>query len=143
MDFLNAQQLAFILEIPKEKARAKMCYAWCKEKGIDNTAYKSEKGKIIDPYPQAMPVEILSKHLNLPTLQEMVYDIRHNYLNRPASKKYILIDYPEKFVKKKDDEGKRQPHHIQIPPALRSMLPKQVIEQIHSAWKKRYPVFTR
>jgi hypothetical protein len=34
MNHLNAQQLAFILDIKKEDARAKMCNAWEKSKGI-------------------------------------------------------------------------------------------------------------
>lgn len=69
MNFLNSQQLAFILEIKKEDARAMMCNAWCKEKQIENKAEWNDTGKkIIDPYPTAMPIEFLSKHLILPTL---------------------------------------------------------------------------
>lgn len=151
MNYLNAQQLAFILDIKKEDARARMCNAWEKEKGIEKSGFfheyikgakRNKKNKIEDPYPIAMPVEILSKHLNLPDLQFMVDGIRNNYLKRPAAKKYILIDYPEKFVLKKDNEGKQRPHSISLPPALLSLLTKETTDIIYEEWKKRFPVFT-
>jgi hypothetical protein len=152
MNYLNAQQLAFILDIKKEDARARMCNAWEKEKGIEKSGYfgeyirgakRNKKNKIEDPYPLAMPIEILSKHLNIPELQFMVDDIERNYLARPATKKYILFDYPEKFCKKRDEEGKQRPHHIHLPPALDSLLPTDIKHQIFEIWKQRFPVFTR
>ena len=47
MNFLNAQQLAFLLEIKKEDARIMMCNAWEKEKGISKIGHKI-KGADID-----------------------------------------------------------------------------------------------
>ena len=96
MNFLNKNQLAFILDIKAKDARAKMCHAWAASKGIPNTAIRNKKEKIEDNYPDAMPIDLLAEHLNLPTLQSSVDDIQDNYLKRPASKKWILCDFPEK-----------------------------------------------
>lgn len=142
MTQLNSQQLAFILDIKKEDARAKMVRAYEKSKGIelrDNievaTANWSEKGKVKDEHPAFMKIEILAAGLNIPDLQKMVDDICLNYLNRPASKKYILVDYPEKWIKKCETEGKEFPVRINIPPALKSMLPDETVNTIHNYWK--------
>jgi hypothetical protein len=137
MNTLTSQQLAFILDIKKEEARAQMCHAWAKHKGIKNAAYWNEKNKIVDDYPKAMEIEILAEHLNLPTLQQMVNDIELNYLIRPATKKWILCDYPEKQVKSCGDAGK--PLRIGIPPALKTMLHPETIDRIKSEWEKRFP----
>ncbi len=139
MTFLNSQQLAFILDIKKEDARAKMCHAWCTDKGIQNRAKRNAKNKIIDDYPGAMPVEMLARMLNLPTLQNSVDDIINNYLSRPATKKYILCDYPEKMVLKAQEDGKRP--KLAIPPGLRSMLPTAIVTQIFDYWQTHYPQF--
>lgn len=139
MKFLNAQQLAFILDIKKEDARAKMCHAWCSAKKINNTAFR-QGTKIIDDYPQAMEVSMLSAELNLPTLQDAVNDITENYLNRPASKKWILCDYPEKQIKKLEDAGKTAPFKVSIPPALKSMLPSSQQEKIKNEWQTRFKI---
>lgn len=138
MKYLNAQQLAFILDMNKEDARARMCNAWCKSQGIENKSYWNEKDKIIDPYPVAMPIEILSKELNLPTLQQAVDDIVN--LVRPAAKKWILCDYPEKKIKAAEKAGKKMPIPVKLPPALLSMLPTDTVEVIKSEWVKRYKV---
>jgi len=145
MTELNSQQLAFILDIKKEDARAKMCNAWEKAKGIAKDSDKmkfekvhgakwSDKGRIEDQYPATMPIEILAIELNMPSLQIMVDDIVLNYLNRPASKKYILVDFPEKLIKKTEDAGEKFPVRIDIPPALRSMLPEHVKAKIYDYW---------
>lgn len=141
MKFLNAQQLAFILDIKKEDARAKMCHAWCSAKGIQNQAFRlKDSQRIIDDYPQAMEVVMLAEKLNLPSLQEAVNDITENYLTRPASKKWILCDYPEKQIKKLEDSGKMPPYKVQIPPALKSMLPPSQQERIKEEWKTRFRI---
>lgn len=153
MSYLNSQQLAFILDIKKEDARAKMCNAWEKENGIEKKGFFKEnlagatrniRKKIEDPYPQAMLIEMLSRQLNLPGLEQAVIDIHNNYLKRPASRKYILHEYPEKFIKKKYDEGdKNPPFHITLPPALLSLLSNSTVKEIYEEWKKRFPVFTK
>lgn len=84
-----------------------------------------------------MPIEILASGLNLPTLQQMVDDIEQNYLKRNASKKWILCDYPEKELKKLANDGK--PLRLNIPAALKSMLPSETIEIIEGEWAKRFP----
>jgi hypothetical protein len=137
MKFLNAQQLAFILDIKKEDARAKMCVTWSSSKGEQNQAERNSKGKIIDPYPLGMPVDLLANELNLPTLQNSVDDIVQNYLVRPATKKWILCDYPEKQIAKCATIGEDKP--ISIPPALKSMLPKEVKDRIVQEWRVRFP----
>lgn len=141
MNALNAQQLAFILDIKKEDARARMARAWEKSKGIqtDHTGHvttfkRTATKKISDPYPIFMNIDLLASGLNIPNLQDMVNDIELNYLNRPASKKYILVDYPEKFIKKCENEGKEFPVKIDIPPALKSMLPDHTKEKIYNYW---------
>lgn len=42
---LTKQQLAFVLDIKAEEARAKMCVAWCKFKGIENKAKNKSQRK--------------------------------------------------------------------------------------------------
>lgn len=133
---LTKQQLAFLLDIKAEEARAKMCHAWTKSKGIENEAFVNDKNKVVDSYPLAMDVGMLSLHLNLPTLQEMVNDVEQNYLNRPASKKWILCDFPEKTMKTAKEAGKKL--RVDIPPALRSMLPVKIQQLIKLEWQKRY-----
>lgn len=146
--FLNKKQLAFILDITSEEARAKMCVAYSRELGKPNAAtYRRKKDKngdetekkvLVDPYPDTMLIEMLSKQLNLPTLQEMVDDVQNNYLNRPATKKWILCDYPEKKIKLATDEGK-QFTTLSIPPGLKSLAKTSVQEQIKKEWAERYP----
>lgn len=147
MTYLNAQQLAFILDIKKEDARARMCNAWCKAKGIPNDSDNEgpkvagatwEKKKLIDSYPQAMPVEMLSEQLNLPTLQVMIDDIRNNYLKRPATRKYILADFPEKQIQLAEKAGKQAPYKIAVPPALKSFLNQESLRTIENEWRSRF-----
>lgn len=107
MESLNKKQLAFLLDISAEDARAKMCVAWSAEKRTENEAKWNKKGKIEDPYPLDMPIDLLSRRLNIPTLKQMVEDVESNYLNRPASKKWILFDYPEKHIAKCGRDGKK------------------------------------
>lgn len=138
MNFLNKSQLAFILDIKAEDARAKMCVAWCAEKRIENKAYYHLKTeKLIDDYPDAMPIEILSRHLNLPTLQDSVNDIKENYLKRPATKKWILCDYPEKEIEKGTKAGKPV-IKLNIPKALRLLISQPVQKEIKKQWHERY-----
>lgn len=139
MKFINSQQLAFLLDIKKEDARAKMCFAWAKSKGIENTAYRDKKTKKLkDDFPLAMEVEMLAKELNLPTLPDSIKDITDNFLKRSATKKWILCDYPEKEIKRLADAGK--PKRLRIPPALSSMLPPESVELIQNEWKSRYGI---
>lgn len=138
MNFLNKSQLAFILDIKAEDARAKMCVAWCADKKIENKAFwDDETYKLIDDYPDAMPVEMLAVQLNLPTLSQSVDDIRDNYLNRPGTKKWILCDYPEKEIEKGTKAGKAL-IKLNIPKALRLLISMPVQKEIKKQWHKRY-----
>lgn len=135
---LNKSQLAFILDIKTEDARAKMCVAYCAEEGIENKAsWNEQTGKVEDTYPDGMPIKILSKHLNLPTLQQSVDDIKDNYLNRPATKKWILCDFPEKEIEKGTKSGKAI-IKLNIPKALRSLINQSVQKEIKKQWHERY-----
>lgn len=139
MKYLNKRQLAFILDIKVGDARAMMCQAYQPERnGVEvKGAEWSESGKNVeDNYPEAMPIELLSKKLNLPHLQTAADDIENNYLSRPASKKYILCDYPETLIRKAEEAGKQFPIPADIPPALRSMLPEASKKQIYDYWRK-------
>lgn len=146
MIYLNKKQLAFILDIDPIEARAKMCNAWCRENKIANKAVyqikKDKKGndttkkELIDPYPDAMLIEMLAKQLNLPDLIQAVEDIETGYLKRPAAKKWILCDYPEKKIKAWDSPGAPL---LSIPSGLATMLPAQQAEEIKAEWVKRYP----
>lgn len=143
MTNLNSQQLAFILDIKKEDARAKMCNAWSKAKGIKNTARRKRKengdlGKLEDDFPAHMPIDLLAEQLNLPTLQQSVDDITQNFLTRPGSKKWILCDLPEKLRLKALEDGK--PAKFALPPALRSMLPDDQIEYVRNQWFIKYQI---
>jgi hypothetical protein len=141
MKYLNAQQLAFILDIKKEDARVKMVNAWCRAKAIDNKLSRDHAGKIdkvTDNYPEGMLIEMLSKELNLPTLQISVDDIVNNYLTRPASKKWILCDYPEKQIAKSEITGESK--KVILPAALKSMLPKETKDQITREWHARFSI---
>lgn len=133
---LTKQHLAFVLDIKAEEARAKMCVAWCKFKGIENQAETNKKGKVIDPYPDTMDVSVLSKYLNLPTLAAMIEDIETGYLNRPAAKKWILCDYPEKKLLAAKEAGR--PNKLSLPAGLKSMLPTKTQQEIKLEWQKRF-----
>ncbi len=135
---LTKQQLAFILDIKAEEARAKMCVAYAKFKGEENQAEENDNGKIVDPYPLSISIEILSKYLNLPTLQQSVNDIESNFLVRPASKKWILCDFPETTIRLAEQSGKDYPIKINLPPALRSMLPKETLKQVYDSWASAF-----
>jgi hypothetical protein len=154
MNYLNAKQLAFLLDIDVQEARKKIVYAYCKEKGepvptkrVKQDDIKKEEAKAhkewlaYSEYPIALSIEILSVRLNLPTLQQSVDDIENNYLNRPGSKKWILCDYPEKKIKSfaNTDGGKKK---LTLPGALASMLPKAIQDKIYQEWRERFPKWT-
>lgn len=152
MKFLNAQQLAFLLDIKKDDARARMCNAWTKAHGIKKvddplggvpTAVPKVKRnkatkKVEDDFPLAMPIELLSEHLNLPDLQAACNDIESNYLTRKATRRWILWDYPEKAILKFHKEGTKPPHRLKIPPALASMLPTDTQYEILKHWQEHH-----
>lgn len=148
--YLNKKQLAFILDITDEEARAKMCVAWAKSLGVPNSARREEKvtkkgkptgkKKLVDTYPEAMLVEVLAIHLNLPTLAQAVEDIKTGYLKRPAARKWILCDYPEKSLKTKETAGDKLT--LNIPTGLKSLLPTPVIDEIKKEWTERFPMAT-
>lgn len=146
MKTLNAQQLAFILDIKKEDARAKMCNAWTRwhslaKEGPQNAVPQAKRGKrnkIDDPFPLAMSIDMLSKELNLPDLQTACDDIENNYLERKATRRWIMWDYPEKLIAKAEKEDKKPPYKASLPPALRSMLPQTIQEQIYKHWHEKH-----
>jgi len=136
MNTLNKTQLAFILDIKAEDARLKMTHAWCKIHAIKNDAFLNLKDKVEDPYPAAMEISVLAEGLNLPNLQAMVDDIHNNYLVRPATKKWILCDYPEKEIKSMLVKGKGKA--LALPKALHSLLSAKTIAEVKREWTERY-----
>lgn len=134
---LNKHQFAFLLDIKVEDARAKMCHAWCRSKGIQNKAFVTNKNKIFDEYPPDMEVGLLAKELNLPSLPEMIQDIKSNYLSRSATKYWILNTYPETEIKKKLEKGSKLT--LNVPRPLLSLLPTATVETIKTEWRKRFP----
>lgn len=146
MKFLNSQQLAFILKIKKSDARDMMCAAWEKSKGIERkwahivggVKIDEKTNKKSDPYPHAMPIDVLSSGLNLPDLQLAADDINKNYLTRSASRKFILDDFPRKKIESFKEEARQLPFSLKIPPALASMLPQKSQDEILKWWKEKH-----
>lgn len=147
MQYLNKNQLAFLLDIKAEDARARMCAAWAKYKGIPEEYDKSgsrvgktardDKKKVKDPYPLAMEIAVLSSFGGLPDLQFAVDDIQKNYLKRPGTRKYILSDYPDKELTKQHAAGKA--YKLHIPSFISAFLSKEDQDTIIGEWKRRYP----
>lgn len=146
MKYLNAQQLAFLLDIKKEDARARMCNAWTRSKSMEKgrlgeipkAKRNKNNKKIEDDFPLAMPIEILSTELNLPDLQMACDDIEKNYLERKATRRWIMWDYPEKQIATQERAGKTPPYKVNLPPALNSMLPDGIKEQILKHWREAH-----
>lgn len=151
MKTLSKKQLAYLLDIKIEDARAKMCAAWEKENGIqrfaDNTqvvangeiigATRNTKNKIQDNYPDKMEIDVLSRNLNMPDLQLIADDVQNNYLTRAATKKFILDDFPRKEIAKAKQAGKFA--RLTIPSGLRSIIRDDIAEEIKAQWKVRFP----
>lgn len=149
MTSLTYKQLAFILDVKPVEALEMILSVYCKTKGKPLPAARDnateylfnfdEKGrkKGRNDLPEALDIGLLSVHLNLPTLQQAVEDIEKNYLVRPATKKYILCDYPEKQIKSCRDNDK--PLKISFPSVLESLLPTSIVETIRKEWEKRFP----
>lgn len=135
---INYKQLAFILDIEAIEALQKIIAVHCKVSGkVPPRAGERAKVYIQDGWPESLDIGLLALHLNLPTLQAMVEDIQNNYLNRPAMKKWILCDYPEKQLKLCSNNDR--PFRIPFPKALESLLPVQTADTIREEWKKRFP----
>jgi len=138
---LTKTQLAFLLDISPTDARKKMVAAYCSWKRIEPKVQyeKTATGRdnMSDQYPPQMEIRMLAEYMNLPTLQAMVDDIHNNYLKRNATKKYILSDYPEQERAKMQKEGKNR--KLNIPTALKSLLPESTVKEIEIEWYKRYP----
>jgi hypothetical protein len=140
MDTLNARQLGFLLKIGVDDARRTMIAAYCKEQNVEvaswsSTSPKQEYHK--DDYPETVKIELLSRHLNIPNLQQVVDEITNNYLTRKSSRGYIL-GYPLKVIEKKQDKGIIK---VSIPSVVKSFLPDHTIAEIIRLWKERYSHF--
>lgn len=144
---LNYKELAFILDIKPIEALEKILYVHCKVTGkavpaacdtVKEYLFEKSKNKSFrNNLPESLDVGLLALHLNIPSLQNAVEDIQKNYLNRPATKKYILCDYPEKQIKKCTDADK--PIRIPFPSALESLMTIEIVEMIKEEWRKRFP----
>lgn len=141
---LNYKQLAFILDITPVEALEKILYVWSKVFDKERPAScdtvkeylydKQKKKSVRNSLPESLDIGLLSVHLNLPTLQASVEDIHNNYLARPATKRWILCDFPEKELKTKLKDK------VKIPPVLASLLKPEDVELIENEWAKRYGI---
>lgn len=152
MNYLHYKQLAFVLDIEPIEALEKIIAIHCKIKGIQTPAVQTKitdylhgidkKGKKLrNSMPETMDIDTLSEHLGIPTLRTAVQDIKENYLNRPATKKWILCDYPEKLIKAAQTAGKKETT-LTLPGALKSLLTDQVAATIATEWRERFPKAT-
>lgn len=141
---LNYKQLAFILDIEPVKALEKILYTHSKVTGKNFLAscdtvkeylfFEQGKKKVRNDLPESYDIGLLCVHLNLPTLQQSVDDIQNNFLKRPATKRWILCDFPEKELRTKPKKK------IKIPDTLASFLKEEDLNIIHDEWKKRYGI---
>lgn len=146
---INYKQLAFLLDIKAIRALEHILAAHCKATGLTlpapaETANEylfnyNEKGQKTtrSTWPDSMEVEKLEKHLGI-SLQSAIDDIRENYLNRAATKRWILCDFPENKVRLAQEAGKKN-CTLQIPPALKSLISPDVAAEIGKEWEKRFP----
>lgn len=152
MKHINYKQLAFVLDISPIEALEKIIAIHCKLNDLAVPPHAKKvseylhditvKGKKIrNKMPEVMEIETLSQHLGLPALDMAINDIRENYLARPATKKYILCDMPEKLIEKAKKEGK-EITTLTLPPDLRSLLKPSIIEKIATEWRERFPKAT-
>jgi hypothetical protein len=139
---INAQQLAFLLSIPKKDAKIKILRSLRK----DGQEYK-ESDHEFHPNPSA-EIEIIEKHEKL-KIKQAVENIKNNALTSPAYKKYLLYDYPTKRIgaivdkedKKENKEEKiTRPKTVRLPPVLRSLLSEENLNQIEDYWNKNFNV---
>lgn len=146
MKTLSYRQLAFILDIKPVEALEKILYVWSKvynkEKPfscdtVKEYLFDKHKNKSVrNDLPESLDIGLLAVHLNLPTLQSSVEDIHNNYLSRPATKRWILCDFPEKELKTKLKDK------VKIPPVLVSLLKSEDVKTIENEWAKRYGIGT-
>jgi hypothetical protein len=135
---LNYEQLAFILDIKPIEAIEKIISVYCKTQGKTPPPSQDRvKDYTRNNWPESMDIGLLALHLNLPTLQQSVEDIRDNYLTRTATKRWILCDYPEKELKRCYDKG--SPLRTPFPKALESLLPVATADVIREEWRNRFP----
>jgi hypothetical protein len=141
---IDYKQLAFILDIKPVEALEKIIYVDCKIKGTitprscdtvkEYLFDKQKKKSVRNHWPESLEVSLLAEHLNLPTLQQSIDDIKNNYLVRPGTKRWILCDFPEKELKTKLKEK------VRIPAVLQTMLKPEDVDTIQTEWNKRYGI---
>jgi len=76
--------------------------------------------------------ELFEKKTGIPVVFALK-DLRENALKRPAFKKYLLNDYPEKML-----NVARPPETVTLTPALRELLSDEVVSEIDRYWNKNY-----
>lgn len=134
---ITHKQLAFILDIEAIEALGKIIFAHCKDRNQDIPPQKAKPYKVTDyknmGLPQEIPLDVLEKHTGL-KLGSAILDISENYLKRPASKKWILCDFPERELQTKPK------NKIKIPSALASLLSKESLATIKQEWHERYGI---
>jgi hypothetical protein len=136
MTHLTYKQLAFLLDITDLEAYEKFLAIDSSVTGKPTpspcntiTRYRDQGYKAPE-----LSIDILSKKLNLPNIQDALIDISENYLKRPAAKKYILCDYPEKKLETLEK------HKVKIPSVLASLLKPETVAIIRKEWEKRFGI---
>lgn len=137
MKTLTYKQLAFILDIEPIEAVRKIIFVHCKVKGVEVPKKFNQIKEYYfkdSPWPMELEIDLLATYLNLPDLQRAVDDIHDNYMKRSPTRKYILLDYPEKEIRNKPRDK------IRVPTVLASLLKPEDVDFITSEWSRRYGI---
>jgi len=140
---INAEILAYILDIKKEDANKKIvCYkerlAGNDELELDpNLIGKKADKKYTDN--ESCDVPGLSKYLNM-DLAFAMKNIHDTFMTSPTTKGFIL-NYPSSKLKPNAKTG-RMPGKISIPKVLRQLLSQEDKELIVRLWQDKYKTYT-
>lgn len=122
---ITAKQLAFLLGTTKENANKKIMLAL-----HTNPANASIEHKI-NPDGQ-IDAQLFEDKTGIPVVFAL-NDLRENALKRKAFAKYLLRDIPEKAI-----SVPRPVKTVRLPDALRSLLSKEVLDEIEKFWNENY-----
>ena len=139
---LNATQLAYILSCRKKEARDKMIYSFIQEDRSLESMLPNYLGGYSDGFPESQSIAILSQYVGNPILQEMVDDIRFNYMKRSGTRGHILNFHNEKldkFFNNCSVTGNWDKSiNIRVPNGLKSLLSLDVYEEILEGWNEKF-----
>jgi hypothetical protein len=141
---LNSKELAWLLDVKKSEAAAKIIY--CHNKAVDETGVGvkfseeyDKKGKLVDLICRTS-ISNLEKYGGLTYLRFAITDIQENFLTRSQTRGYIL-NYPQQKMNRKGKDGS-MPKSISIPSPLNNFLSTKTKQDIIEIWQTQYPYFT-